>query len=115
MKNFKKNDNSFICTVCKKNVDKLHYSSRDHCNECLHSLHVDILPGDRENQCGGIMTPVDLTIDSKKGYVIQYKCKKCGKTHNNKMAKDDDFDAILSLSNKQYNKFLKSLLDEIKK
>lgn len=26
---------------------------RNHCPNCLYSLHVDIEPGDRESECGG--------------------------------------------------------------
>lgn len=48
---FLKNDNEFNCINCGKKVEKLKYTSRDHCNHCLYSLHVDITPGDRENTC----------------------------------------------------------------
>lgn len=41
---FVKNDNEFICNKCGKKVEKLKYTSRDHCNYCLYSLHVDIEP-----------------------------------------------------------------------
>ena len=46
---FIKNDNSFTCKHCGSQVEKLGYTSRDHCNKCLYSLHVDIEPGDRQN------------------------------------------------------------------
>ena len=52
---FTKNDNGFICKNCGFEVQPLGYSSRNHCPNCLHSLHVDINPGDRANECGGIM------------------------------------------------------------
>lgn len=48
---FLKNDNEFKCINCGKKVERLKYTSRDHCNHCLYSLHVDITPGDRENTC----------------------------------------------------------------
>ena len=41
-----------------------------------------------------------LEIDGKKGYVIIFKCKKCGKIRRNKAAKDDDMDEIIKLSSK---------------
>ena len=44
---FLKNDNEFICVNCGKRIEKLKYTSRDHCNYCLFSLHVDVTPGDR--------------------------------------------------------------------
>ena len=61
---FKKNDNEFICINCGKKVEKLKYTSRDHCNHCLYSLHVDITPGDRENKCRGLLVPVNVEINS---------------------------------------------------
>lgn len=103
MKNFTKNDNEFICAVCGHNVSQLKYTSRDHCNKCLCSLHVDINPGDRANSCNGVLVPIDITTDSKKGYIINYKCSKCGQTHNNKSATDDCFKTILTIMNKTYN------------
>ena len=42
MKVFNELDESFICEKCGKKVDKLKYSSRDHCPYCLYSKHVDI-------------------------------------------------------------------------
>ena len=45
---FSKNDDSFVCENCHKTIDKLGYTSRDHCSRCLCSKHVDILPGDRQ-------------------------------------------------------------------
>lgn len=91
---FIKNDNEFICINCGKKVKKLGYTSRDHCNNCLYSLHVDIEPGDRLNNCKGILIPINVEYNSKKGKVIVYKCNKCGKIIKNIVAKDDNDDAI---------------------
>lgn len=98
-----KNDNGFVCEWCGKTVSPLGYTSRDHCPYCLVSKHVDILPGDRSNDCGGHLIPYDVEISAKKGYVIHYKCDKCKQTHNNKSATDDKMSVILSLMNKSYN------------
>lgn len=35
---------------------------RNHCPNCLSSLHVDIEPGDRRSDCGGIMEPVAVWV-----------------------------------------------------
>ena len=91
---FTKIDEEFICENCGKKVSKLGYSCRDHCPYCLHSKHVDINPGDRQEECHGDLEPVSLEIDSKKGYVIIYRCKKCGQIRRNKAAKDDNMDLI---------------------
>ena len=98
-RNFIKNDEEFICDNCGKRVPKLGYSSRNHCPYCLHSKHVDIKPGDRAETCCGDLEPIGLEIDSKKGNVIIFKCKKCGSIRKNKAAKDDNMDLIIKLSN----------------
>ena len=103
MKQFTKNDSGFICSNCGKEVFPLGYSSRDHCPHCLASIHIDIFPGDRANNCKGIMLPNEIITNSK-GYVINYKCEKCGQLHNNKAAQDDNFETILSVMNRTYKK-----------
>ncbi len=101
MKQFTKRDEGFICENCGKKVEKLGYTSRDHCPYCLCSKHVDNMPGDREETCHGILRPIQTIIDSKKGYIIIYKCDKCGKIHKNKVAMDDDMDLIIKLTVKK--------------
>ena len=90
-------DEPFICENCGKKVEKLNYSARDHCPYCLFSKHVDILPGDRKNNCKGLMQPIGIEKYRDK-YKIIYKCQKCGKQHKNIIAKDDAFDKIISIS-----------------
>ena len=77
-KRFSKNDDSFICAHCGKKVEPLGYSSRNHCPFCLSSLHVDINPGDRANPCGGILKPIRVEPDPRRGYVIIHRCQRCG-------------------------------------
>ena len=99
MKNFKKLDEGFTCLNCGKKVEPLGYTSRNHCPYCLHSLHIDINPGDRANTCLGLLKPVG--VETKKGeYVLVFKCEKCGITTRNKVANDDDFNEILKISTK---------------
>lgn len=102
---FTKNDSGFICLNCGFEVKPLGYSSRNHCPNCLHSLHVDINPGDRDNPCRGIMEPVSAEIDPRKGYVIIHKCKKCGAVSRNRAAHEakvqpDDIKKIIELTAK---------------
>ena len=96
-----KNDNNFTCVNCGKEVEKLNYTSRNHCPYCLHSLHVDIIPGDRANNCKGVLEPIAIENNSKKGYIIVFKCKKCGGITRNKAANDDDFEKMLEISRKR--------------
>ena len=103
MKTFEKNDNEFVCNICGKLVPTLKYSSRDHCTKCLCSIHVDINPGDRANSCLGTLIPIDIETSNKKGYIIKYRCQKCGIEHNNKSADDDNFKTLLTVMNKTYS------------
>ena len=97
---FTKIDEEFICENCGQKVPKLGYTCRNHCPYCLHSKHLDINPGDRAEDCHGILEPIGLETNSKKGYVIVFKCKKCGAIRKNKVAEDDSMDAIIALSAK---------------
>ena len=90
VKRFRKNDNGFICAHCGKEVLPLGRSSRNHCPFCLRSLHVDVNPGDRLNSCGGVLDPIYAEPDNKKGYVIYFKCRKCGETVRCRAAHDAD-------------------------
>lgn len=98
MKQFIKRDDEFICENCGTKVSKLGYTSRDHCPVCLCSKHVDKLPGDRSEQCHGILRPIQVELSSKKGYVIIYKCDKCGEIRRNKAAEDDDKEMLIKLT-----------------
>lgn len=97
---FTKLDEEFICENCGKHVDKLGYTSRNHCPYCLYSKHIDKNPGDRMEECGGLLEPIGAEIDNKKGYIIIFKCKKCGAIRRNKVAKDDDMDLVIKLTAK---------------
>ena len=97
-KKFTKIDEEFKCENCGNQVEKLGYTSRDHCPKCLHSKHVDINPGDRNNNCKGLMKPIGIE-KYKNSYKIIYNCIKCHQIHKNIMASDDNFDLIIHLSN----------------
>ena len=100
MKKFNMVDDKFICENCNKEVEKLEYSARDHCPFCLYSKHVDINPGDRANDCKGLLVPIEIE-KFKNTYKIIYKCQKCGIIHKNIVAKDDNMDLIINLSVKK--------------
>ena len=98
MKRFNELDEGFICENCNKEVKPLGYSSRDHCPYCLYSKHVDINPGDRLNPCKGLLKPIQIE-KFKDTYKIVYKCDKCNELHKNIIAKDDDMNEIIQISN----------------
>ena len=99
MKKFLMKDENFKCENCGNEVFKLNYTARDHCPYCLYSKHVDINPGDRLNNCQGLLEPIDIE-KFKDTYKIIYKCEKCGQIHKNIIANDDDFEKIISLTKK---------------
>ena len=106
-KRFSKNDNGFICVNCKRAVLPLGYTSRNHCPFCLCSLHVDINPGDRANDCRGTLRPISALPDAKRGYIIIHKCDRCGEVVRNKAAHEanvqpDDIDLIIKLTASQH-------------
>lgn len=101
MKRFNELDEEFICENCYNHVNKLIYTSRDHCPYCLYSKHVDINPGDRLNECLGLLKPVGIE-KYKDTYKILYICEKCGQTHKNIMARDDDMNKIIEISKSEY-------------
>jgi DNA-directed RNA polymerase subunit RPC12/RpoP len=100
-KKFTQNDTGFVCSVCGKSVPPLYYTSRDHCPNCLSSIHIDINPGDRLCECKGILEPIGI---EKKGDSIKivYRCKKCHVLKKNKVATDDNSDLIIELSKFPY-------------
>ena len=97
MKKFYMLDEEFICENCHKKVEKLNYTARDHCPYCLYSKHVDINPGDRSNECKGLLKPIDIE-KYKDTYKIIYKCEKCNELHKNIIANDDNMDKIIELT-----------------
>ena len=97
MKNFTMRDEEFTCENCGQLVSPLGYTARDHCPHCLYSKHVDIMPGDRENPCKGLLKPVGIE-KFKDTYKILYKCNSCNEPHKNIMAKDDNMELIIELS-----------------
>ena len=70
----------------------------------MHSKHVDVNPGDREEKCHGILEQIDIELNSKKGTVIIFKCKKCGKIRKNKSAEDDSKEKIYEIIKNKLHK-----------
>lgn len=101
-KRFKMIDESFICENCNELVPKLNYTARNHCPFCLHSKHVDILPGDRLNPCKGMLKPIGIE-QHRQTFKIIFKCLKCNKIKKNIVATDDNMDLIIKLSKNTLN------------
>jgi DNA-directed RNA polymerase subunit RPC12/RpoP len=100
MKRFTHIDEEFVCVVCGADVPALGYTARNHCKNCLYSLHLDVNPGDRQSECGGILSPVGIE-QAQKGLKILYKCDKCGEIRRNIVADDDSYTAVLELATRK--------------
>ncbi|MFA6006298.1 MAG: RNHCP domain-containing protein [Candidatus Paceibacterota bacterium] len=92
---FIKNKEDFICEHCGYEVKGNGYTN--HCSKCLWSKHVDIDPGDRASDCGGMMEPIgyeNLVGEER----IVLRCKKCAHERPNKVSPEDSRDAIVGLA-----------------
>jgi len=94
----------FVCERCGARVLPLARGGfRDHCPRCLWSKHVDCVPGDRAESCRGLMKPVAVEHDAKRGWMLVHRCVRCGLVRRNRAAlrdptQADDFEAILELA-----------------
>lgn len=80
----------FLCAHCGTKVRPLaNGSCRNHCPHCLWSRHLDEVPGDRASPCGGVMQPVAVQRDARRGWMIVHRCTRCGTVKRNKAALDD--------------------------
>ena len=92
---FKRTIENFTCGHCKAKVKGNGYTN--HCPKCLWSKHVDINPGDRAEACGGMMEPINLTMEKDK-YIIFHLCQKCKTIKRNQAADNDSVDELIKLS-----------------
>ena len=93
---------TFTCSFCGREVVPEGAASdhRNHCPNCLSSLHVDIEPGDRESDCGGIMEPVAVWVRKNGEWALIHRCKICGTMSSNRIAADDNPMKLMSIAMK---------------
>lgn len=93
---------SFTCKVCGRLVVPEGAASehRNHCPNCLSSLHVDIEPGDRAADCGGIMEPIAVWVRNNGEWAVIHRCKRCGELSSNRVAADDNPMKLMSIAMK---------------
>lgn len=92
---FQRRIEDFTCMNCGAEVSGDGYTN--HCPQCLHSRHVDINPGDRAADCGGLMVPV--AVDQKRGdYILLQRCVQCGHERKNKVSPADSRAALVKLA-----------------
>jgi predicted RNA-binding Zn-ribbon protein involved in translation (DUF1610 family) len=101
----------FRCIHCGAYVSSLHMLSgvnnRNHCPYCLWSSHLDLYSaGDRLSACKAGMKPIGLTLkrsrnkyrsDSPGELMLVHACAECGALSINRIAADDDPEAVLSV------------------
>ncbi len=93
---------SFTCAVCGREIhpDNAGTDHRNHCPNCLSSLHVDNEPGDRESDCGGVMEPIAVWVKNNGEWTLIHRCKVCGKLSPNRVAADDNPIKLMSIAMK---------------
>ena len=90
----------FTCRVCGWPVGPQDAGTRhrNHCPNCLASVHLDDEPGDRAADCGGTMEPVAVWVRKGGEWAIIHRCKVCGVLHPNRVAADDNPTVLMSLA-----------------
>ena len=93
-------NDTFSCRVCDRLVFPTPTGGdhRNHCPNCLSSLHVDQEPGDRAADCGGIMDPIGVWVRKKEEWAVIHRCRRCGKLSSNRVAGDDNPMKLMSIA-----------------
>lgn len=93
---------TFTCKVCGRLCTPENAGSdhRNHCPNCLSSLHLDIEPGDRASDCGGIMEPIAIWVRKGGEWAIIHRCRRCGALSANRVAADDNPMKLMSIAMK---------------
>lgn len=92
----------FTCCCCGRQVvpEGAGSDHRNHCPNCLTSLHVDERPGDRASDCGGHMEAIAVWVKKNGEWAIVHRCKQCGKLGTNRIAADDNPMKLMSIAMK---------------
>lgn len=93
-------DDTFSCRVCGRQVFPLYTGGehRNHCPNCLASLHLDDEPGDRAAECGGVMDPIGVWVRGKGEWAVLHRCRRCGVIRSNRVAGDDNPMKLMSIA-----------------
>ncbi|MFF0745158.1 RNHCP domain-containing protein [Streptomyces sp. NPDC004111] len=93
--------NDFRCVSCRLDVP-VHApgtAHRNHCPNCLASLHVDrTTPGDRAADCRGRMEALGMSVRPDGEWMIIHQCTACGELSANRIAGDDSPLALVRLA-----------------
>lgn len=91
---------AFICKVCGWPVVSAGAGSshRNHCPNCLSSIHLDNEPGDRRSECHGRMDPIGVWVRKNGECAVIHRCRCCGKICSNRTAADDNPMKLMALA-----------------
>jgi DNA-directed RNA polymerase subunit RPC12/RpoP len=92
---FQRRKEDFVCAHCGTAVEGNGYTN--HCPKCLWSKHVDVMPGDRADTCGGLMRPIRIEGATPE-YIIIHKCERCGAERRVRTVGEDSPDALIALA-----------------
>ncbi|GAA2126263.1 RNHCP domain-containing protein [Glycomyces algeriensis] len=93
--------NDFRCVGCRLTVSVRAPGTahRNHCPNCLASLHVDRrIPGDRDSACRGRMEAVAIFARQDGEWMIVHQCLSCDELSTNRIAGDDNVLALMQLA-----------------
>ncbi|GAA2930164.1 hypothetical protein GCM10020221_27440 [Streptomyces thioluteus] len=93
--------NAFRCVGCGLDVspDAPGTAHRNHCPNCLASLHVDRrVPGDRAATCRGRMEALSMSVRPDGEWLIVHQCLTCGELSVNRIAGDDNALVLMRLA-----------------
>ncbi len=97
---------AFTCKVCGWPVVSAGAGTdhRNHCPNCLYSIHLDNAPGDRESDCHGRMEPISVWVRKNGEWAIIHRCRVCGKISSNRVAADDNPMKLIALAMRPFAK-----------
>lgn len=93
--------NDFRCVGCRLDVslDAPGTGHRNHCPNCLASLHVDRrVPGDRGSDCRGRMEALGMSVRPDGEWMVIHQCQSCGELSTNRIAGDDNALVLVRLA-----------------
>ena len=92
----------FVCKNCRREVrpENAGTGHRNHCPNCLSSVHLDTVPGDRDAECGGLMDPIAVWVRKDGEWALIHRCRLCGTLSSNRIAADDNPLKLMSIAMK---------------
>lgn len=86
----------FICEKCGTSVKGNGYTN--HCPACLWSKHVDKTPGDRAEECGGLMKPIGVEVKHGEIDRVILKCQTCSFERPAPVLPEDNREELIKIS-----------------